>query len=319
MANVLKFDQRMLDSQFSARKPMKSIRTTSGERKAVQVPLNLIDPYTDSEGNGQPFQMYGEEEMEQMVESIREMGILTPVLLRPRLDGRYQTLAGHNRIEAAKQVGLTTVPAVIRECSDEDAAIAVVDTNLRQRQHLLPSERARAYKVKMDAMGRKKGLRSDLMGQGRQDAAQQIADESSESRRNVFRYLRLNNLIPPLLQRVDEKAIGVEAGGSLSTLRQSEQERLEKILIDEDIKKVSPKQASQMSQRSERRELSEYDLECCLNLHNEKPLTLTLKLTVQDLISEDECKWMQSQLRKCGKDKDFVQSLLELLRRELNG
>ena len=110
--------------------------------------------------------------MEQMVESIREMGILTPVLLRPRQDGRYQTLAGHNRIEAAKRLGFSTVPAIIWECSDDDAAIAVVDTNLRQRQHLLPSERARAYKVKMDAVGRKKGLRSDLMGQGRQDAAQ---------------------------------------------------------------------------------------------------------------------------------------------------
>ena len=319
MANVLKFDQSMLDSQFSVRKPMKSIRTVSGEREAVQVPLNLIDPYTDSDGNGQPFQMYGAEEMEQMVESIREMGILTPVLLRPWQDGRYQTLAGHNRIEAAKKVGLTTVPAVIRECSDEDAAIAVVDTNLQQRLHLLPSERARAYKVKLDALGRKQGQRSDLTGEARRDAAQEIAEQTSESKRNIFRYLRLNNLTPELLQRVDDKSISVEAGGSLSSLRPHEQQLLEQILTEQEIKKVTPKQAAEMSEQSQHGDLSEYDLECCLDLHKEKPLTLNLKLTVQDLISEDECRLIQSQLRKRGKDKDFVQSLLELLRRELNG
>ena len=318
MANVLKFDQSMLESQFSGRKPMKSIRTPSGDREAVQVPLNLIDPYQDTDGNGQPFQMYGAEEMEQMVESIREMGIFTPVLLRPWKGGRYQTLAGHNRIEAAKQAGLTTVPAVIRECSDEDAAIAVVDTNLRQRQRLLPSERARAYKVKMDAIGRKQGQRSDLTGEDRQDTAQAIADEASESKRNIFRYLRLNKLIPPLLQRVDEKAIGVEAGGSLSTLRQSEQERLEQILVDEGIKKVTPKQAAQMSQRSEERELSEYDIEVCLNLHKDTPLTLTIKLNVDGIISEDECKWMKKRFRQRGKDKLFVKCLIETLRKEIN-
>ena len=319
MPNVLKFDQGMLESQFSGRKPMKSIRTASGDREAVQVPLTLIDPYQDTEGNGQPFQMYGAEEMEQMVESIREMGILTPVLLRPRQDGRYQTLAGHNRIEAAKKAGLTTVPAVIRECSDEDAAIAVVDTNLQQRLHLLPSERARAYKVKLDALGRKQGQRSDLTGEDRRDAAQEIAEQTSESKRNIFRYLRLNNLTPELLQRVDDKSISVEAGGSLSSLRPQEQERLETILTEREIKKVTPKQAETLSTRSGRGELSEYDMECCLDLHKEKPLTLNLKLTVQDLISEDEAKWMQSKLRKRGKDKDFVQSLLEVLRRELNG
>ena len=257
--------------------------------------------------------------MEQMVESIREMGILTPVLLRPLQGGRYQTLAGHNRIEAAKKVGLTTVPAVIRECSDEDAAIAVVDTNLQQRLHLLPSERARAYKVKLDALGRKQGQRSDLTGEDRRDAAQEIAEQTSESKRNIFRYLRLNSLTPELLQRVDDKSISVEAGGSLSSLRPHEQQLLEQILTEQEIKKVTPKQAETLCTRSGRGELSEYDIECCLDLHKEKPLTLNLKLTVQDLISEDDCKQMQTQLRKRGKDKDFVQSLLEVLRRELNG
>lgn len=318
MAKGLRFEKSMLDSSVSARKPMKSIRAVSEDRQAIQVPLNLIDPYEDEHGNGQPFLMYGEEEMEQMVESVREMGILTPVLLRPWKDGRYQTLAGHNRIEAAKKSGLTTVPAVIRECNNEDAAIAVVDTNLQQRQHLLPSERARAYKVKMDAVGRKQGQRSDLMGKERQDTAQEIADLSNESKRNVFRYLRLNSLIPPLLQRVDEKAISVEAGGNLSLLRPEEQERLEQILTDEEIKKVTPKQAAEMSEQSQQGELSEYDIECCLNLHKENPLTLSIKLNVDGIISEDECKWMKKKLRQRGKDKLFVKCLIETLRKEIN-
>ena len=171
----------------------------------------------------------------------------------------------------------------------------------------------------MEAIGSKQGQRSDLTGEARRDAAKELAEQASDSKRNIFRYMRLNNLIPELLQRVDEKSISVEAGGSLSTLRPQEQERLETILKEREIKRVTPKQAETLSTRSGRGELSEYDIECCLDLHKEKPLTLNLKLTVQDLISEDDCKQMQTQLRKRGKDKDFVQSLLEVLRRELNG
>jgi hypothetical protein len=191
----------------------------------------------------------------------------------------------------------------------------------------VPSSRAgrrlirllRGGKVQIaDAIGRKQGQRSDLTGEDRQDTAQAIADEASESKRNIFRYLRLNKLIPPLLQRVDEKAIGVEAGGSLSTLRQSEQERLEQILVDEDIKKVTPKQAAEMSEQSQQGELSEYDIECCLNLHKENPLTLSIKLNVDGIISEDECKWMKKKFRQRGKDKLFVKCLIETLRKEVN-
>jgi ParB family chromosome partitioning protein len=170
----------------------------------------------------------------------------------------------------------------------------------------------------MDAVGRKQGQRSDLMGKERQDTAQEIADLSNESKRNVFRYLRLNSLIPPLLQRVDEKSISVEAGGNLSLLRPEEQERLEQILTDEEIKKVTPKQAAEMSEQSQQGELSEYDIECCLNLHKENPLTLSIKLNVDGIISEDECKWMKKKFRQRGKDKLFVKCLIETLRKEVN-
>lgn len=230
MAKGLKFDPSALNAGIAPKK-MKPILPTSEEREAVEIPLTLIDPYTDSEGRGQPFQMYGKEEMAQMVQSVREMGILTPVLLRPK-DGRYQTIAGHNRIEAARQAGLQAVPAVIREYDDNDAAIAVVDTNLRQRQHLLPSERAKAYKVMADALGRKQGKRSDL-ADGKSDRAQLIADQSKESRRNIFRYLALNELTPSLLQKVDTKVVSVETAGTLTSLPEPEQRHLEQLMTAE--------------------------------------------------------------------------------------
>lgn len=314
MAKGLKFDPSALNAGIAPKK-MKPILPTSEEREAVEIPLNLIDPYTDSEGKGQPFQMYGEEEMAQMVQSVREMGILTPVLLRPK-NGRYQTIAGHNRIEAARQAGLQAVPAVIREYDDNDAAIAVVDTNLRQRQHLLPSERAKAYKVIADALGRKQGKRSDL-ADGKADRAQLIADQSKESRRNIFRYLALNELTPSLLQKVDTKVVSVETAGTLTSLPEPEQRHLEQLMTAEQIKKVTPAQADELVEHSKRGDLDEHQMRVTLGCIKEpKPKTLTIKISVDDM-DEAAYKQMKKVVKDFQTEEDFAKKLLEWLREEL--
>lgn len=315
MAKGLKFDPSALNAGIAPKK-MKPILPTSEEREAVEIPLNLIDPYTDTEGRGQPFQMYGEEEMAQMVQSVREMGILTPVLLRPK-DGRYQTIAGHNRIEAARHAGLQAVPAVIREYDDNDAAIAVVDTNLRQRQHLLPSERAKAYKVMADALGHKQGRRNDLSNSQKQDRAQLIAEQSKESKRNIYRYLILNELHPPLLQKVDAKILSVEAAGALAVLPEPEQRHLEQLMTAEQIKKVTPAQAEELVEHSKHGDLDEHQMRVTLGCIKEpKPKTLTIKINVDDM---DEAAYKQ--IKKAVKDfqteEDFAKKLLEWLREEL--
>lgn len=315
MGKALKFDPTALELVPSGKK-LKAIRSTSEEREAVEIPIDLIDPYTDSEGRGQPFQMYGEEEMAQMVQSVREMGILTPVLLRP-IGGRYQTIAGHNRIEAARQAGLQAIPAVIREYDDNDAAIAVVDTNLRQRQHLLPSERARAYKVMADAIGRKQGQRNDLKTGQKQDRAQLIADQSKESKRTVFRYLALNDLTPSLLQKVDVKVLSVETAGALTALNEQEQRHLEQVLTAENVKKVSASQAEELAAHSRRGELDEHQMRVTLGCIKEpKEKTLTIKISVGSM-DEAQYKQMKKAVKDFQTEEDFAQRLLEWLREEL--
>lgn len=317
MAKGLTFDPSLLEEATKRHKSTKSIRTDSNDRETVQVPLDLIDPYTDPDGRSQPFQMYNEEEMAQMVESVKEMGVLTPVLLRP-MGKRYQTLAGHNRIEAAKQAGLTTVPAVIRPCDDNDAAIAVVDTNLQQRLHLLPSERARAYKVKMDAVGRKQGMRSDLNGGARQDTAQEIAEQANESKRNIFRYLLLNKLIPELLRRVDTKVISVEAGGILSELTDETQRQLEEVLLQEQVRKVSRDQATDLVQHAKNHTLTSRQMRVCLNCIKEpKPTMLTIKICVDEKLSPNEYKHLKKRVKDRQDQEDFACRLLEWLKKEL--
>ena len=316
MSKGLQFDATRLAANASGKK-MKSVRMISREREAVEVPLDLIDPYEDLEGHSQPFQMYGEEEMAQMVESVKEMGVLTPVLLRP-MGERYQTLAGHNRIEAARRAGLTTVPGVIRDCDDNDAAIAVVDTNLQQRQHLLPSERAKAYKVKADAIGRKQGQRSDLAGGQKQDRAQLIAEQSKESKRNVYRYLLLNDLLPSLLERVDAKGISVEAGGFLASLSKSEQQSLEQVITAEKMKKITPKQAEELAEHAKGGDLDQNQMRVILGCAKKpQPKILTIKICVEGQIEEQAYQRLEKRVKLCSQRGVFAQHLLQWLQQEL--
>lgn len=178
-----------------------------------------------------------DEDMENLVESVKERGVLSPVLVRPLEDGSYQMVSGHRRKRASELAGLETVPCIVRELTDDEATILMVDSNL-QRERVLPSERAHAYKMKLEAMkrqGQRTDLTSDPLGPKlRARSNQELADQSPDSKTQIQRYIRLTNLIPPLLDLVDEGKIAFRPAVELSYLTESEQSSLaENISYDE--------------------------------------------------------------------------------------
>ena len=189
--------------------------------KIYDIPIELIDDFPDH-----PFKVRMDEDMDQLVESIKERGLITPITLRPKEDGRYEVVSGHRRKKACEIAGLSYVKADVREMSRDEAIMTMVDSNL-QREHILPSEKARAYKMKMDAMKRQ-GLRADLTSRpvgaklgSRSD--RELAAEVGESARQIDRYIRLTELIPDLLDLVDEGKIALRPAVELSYLSKDEQ------------------------------------------------------------------------------------------------
>lgn len=168
--------------------------------------------------------------MQRTVESVAQFGVLSPTIARPRVDGGYEIISGHRRLHASQLLGLETMPVIVRQMDDDTAVITMVDSNL-QRETMLPSERAKAYKMKMDAMKRQ-GYRTDLTsGQvGRKlegkESREIIAEQTGESARQVQRYVNLTNLIPELMQMVDEKKIAFSPAAELSFLTPEEQTNL---------------------------------------------------------------------------------------------
>ncbi len=175
---------------------------------------------------GHPYQVRDDAEMDALVESIREHGILTPLIVRPLEDVpmEYEVISGHRRLHAAQKAGISEVPAFVHTVSREEAAIQLVDSNLH-REHILPSEKAFAYKLKMDAL-KQQGRRTDLTSSQvatKFDAAAKIGSAAKESRDTVYRYIRLTHLIPPLLELMDEGRMALSVGVELSYLSQHEQ------------------------------------------------------------------------------------------------
>ena len=185
------------------------------------IPLAQIDDFPDH-----PFQVKNDEGMEQLVRSIEMNGVLTPVVVRQKEDGRYELISGHRRKYACGILGVTQIPVIVRELSQDDAIIEMVDSNL-QREHILPSEKAKAYKMKMDAMKRQ-GKRTDLTSTPvagklkERDTATIIGEAAGESGDQVRRYVRLNELTPELLDFVDEGKIGMRPAVELSYLQEEE-------------------------------------------------------------------------------------------------
>ena len=193
-----------------------------GQETVCTVPISLIDDFAEH-----PFQVRDDEDMERLVQSIDNNGVLNPVILRKNGE-RYELIAGHRRKHACLRLGISGIPAIVRELSRDEAVVEMVDSNL-QREHILPSEKAFAYKMKMDAMKRQ-GERTDLtsvpMAQKSKTTRELIAEESGESADQVRRYIRLTELIPELLTMVDEEKIAFRPAVELSYLTEDEQRDL---------------------------------------------------------------------------------------------
>ena len=184
-----------------------------------------------------PYKVVDNEEMASLVESIYTQGILTPITVRPLDNGDYEIVSGHRRLFACQKLGITDIPAIVKELSREDAILEMVDSNLH-REHILPSEKAKAHKMKMDAMKRQ-GERTDLTlspmaTKSAIDSATEIGNAAGESRDQVFRYIRLNLLIPELLDMVDEGRIAFRPAVELSHLQEQEQYDLLTTIESED-------------------------------------------------------------------------------------
>lgn len=202
--------------------------------KVRMLPLGDLQPFPDH-----PFEVRDDEEMEKLVDSIRVHGVLMPAIARERPDGSYELVAGHRRKRACELAGLKEMPVLVREMDDDTATILMVDTNV-QREHILPSEKAKAYKMKLEALKRKSGrpskenscqLGTNLF-QGRSDEA--LAENTTESARTVQRYIRLNSLIPELMDLVDENKLKFNPAVEISYLTPEEQEEIFQYLDQQD-------------------------------------------------------------------------------------
>lgn len=225
---------------------MKNINTENVQ----SIPITQIQPFHDH-----PFTVTDNEDMAKIVESIDKVGTITPLLARPSPDGGYELISGHRRLEACRKLGLETIPVIVREMNDDEAVVAMIDANL-QREHILPSEKAFAYKMKLDAI-KHQGVTSRQVV-GKRESADSVSTE--ESGRTVQRYIRLTNLIPQLLKLVDEERIAFSVGVELSYLTEYEQENLFEAIELED-KTPSLSQAIQMKKLSQEGKLDREAIE----------------------------------------------------------
>lgn len=204
-----------LDEMFST----EEARQEQKREQVQQIPIEELFPFKEH-----PFKVLDDEAMQRTVESVAQYGVLAPLIARPRPEGGYEIISGHRRQHAAELAGLDTLPVIVREMTDDAAVILMVDSNL-QRENILPSERAFAYKMKLEAL-KNQGARSDLTSAqiGRKlEAADIVGQEAGESRNQVRRFIRLTNLIPELLDLVDEKKISFNPAVELSYLDEAQQ------------------------------------------------------------------------------------------------
>ena len=209
-----------LDNLFSSEQERQDAKL----EKIQILPLSELHPF-----EGHPFQVRDDEEMDKMVDSVKEYGVMTPAIVRPRRDGGYEIVAGHRRCHASQRAGVDTMPCIVRDMDDDTAIILMVDSNC-QREHILPSEKAKAYEMKLNAIKRQ-GQRSDLtsgqLGQKLSHgvSVEQVADDAGTSIKQVQRFIRLNKLTPDLMQLVDDGRLKTTPAVELSYLTPEEQEK----------------------------------------------------------------------------------------------
>ena len=218
-SSAKKVELASVDDLFSTEES----RADAQREKIVEIPLSELHPF-----KGHPFKVKDDEAMMETADSIKQYGVLVPAIARPDPEGGYELVAGHRRRRASELAEKETMPVIIRDLDDDAATIIMVDSNL-QRESLLPSERAFAYKMKLEAV-KHQGARTDLtsrqVGEKSQTSIQKVADQAGESQRQVQRYIRLTELIPELMDMVDEKKIALNPAYELSFLKKEEQRDL---------------------------------------------------------------------------------------------
>ena len=222
-------------------------RLDAKKPKVEAIPLAALTPFRNH-----PFQVKEDEEMAQLMRSIADAGVLSPALARPLPDGGYELISGHRRLAACKALGMDAMPVIIRDLTDEEAVITMVDSNL-QREHILPSEKAFAYKMKMEALSHQ-GKTSRQVGE--RWSVSQISEAGTDSERQIHRYIRLTHLIPDILKLVDEGKIALTPAVELSYLQPSEQEMLFSVM-DSDEVTPSLSQARRLRRMSENQTLTD--------------------------------------------------------------
>ena len=261
-----------LDDLFSTEES----RAEESCEKVVRIPLVELHPFPNH-----PFHVRDDEAMQNTVDSIKEYGVLTPGIVRPREDGGYEIVAGHRRKHGSERAGLTDMPCIVREMDNDTATILMVDSNI-QREDILPSERAQAYKMKLDAIRRKAGRpakNAEISTAGNCDqvghnydgkrSVQIVADEAGESKTQVQRYIRLTELQPELQQMVDDKKIAMTPAVELSYLKPEEQQML-LTAIDSEQATPSLSQAQRMKKLSQAGKLND-DTRLDIMMEQKKP------------------------------------------------
>ena len=280
------------------------------EESAMEIEIDKIKPFA-----GHPFKVIDDEKMQDLIESISESGVLTPVLIRPDQNDGYEMISGHRRMHAAQKAGLITIPAIVREMTDDEAVIAMVDANI-QREELLPSEKAFAYKMKMEAM-RHQGDRTDLtLGQNVpkfKRTTEAIAQGTGESYKQVQRYIRLTELIPDLLELVDKKRLNFTIAVDISYIPQDVQKWIYEYICDNGF--IKPNQIAALRNYLGQGPVTQSLMISILNSHipvkaparkvtlNEKKLT---KYFPKNYTSEDVEKVIESLLEKWKQEQEVM-------------
>lgn len=244
----------------SGRKPSLTsyddIFSTEASRQQEQIQrlaLSELHPFKDH-----PFRVLDDDRMMETVESVKEYGVLVPIIARPMPDGGYEIVSGHRRKRACELAGMNEIPAIVRDLDDDEAVIIMVDSNL-QRENILPSERAKAYQMKLEAIkhqGERRDLTSDQVGQKLRVAVERVAENAGESKSQVQRFIRLNNLEPPLIDKVDAGKLAFTPAVELSYLKPEEQQWLDTAL-ENTQQTPSLSQAQRMKRESKQGTLSE--------------------------------------------------------------
>ena len=247
-SSAKKVELASVDDLFSTEES----RADAQREKVMEIPLSELHPFKDH-----PFKVKDDDAMMETADSIRQYGVLVPAIARPDPNGGYELVAGHRRHRASELAGKETMPVIVRDLDDDQATIIMVDSNL-QRESLLPSERAFAYKMKLEAI-KHQGARTDLTSAQvgpKLTAAEKIAENSPDSKSQIKRFIRLTELIPELLDMVDEKKIAFNPAYELSFLKPEEQQML---LDTMDYEQATPSlsQAQRMKKFSQERKLSE--------------------------------------------------------------